>query len=265
MLQNKKLMQLLISAVLALAFVNFYLKAKETNIESEYGLIDVISAARDIPPHTQITASHLTTKKVPMKFVEPGAFRVKIPDQVMNRIVGKVTVAAISSGAQIVASNLNDPSMDKTGVAPLLPPGKRGYLLRLGNLDVAELILPGNYIDILATFTVRQKDNSNSKATYTILQNILVVGVGRELRKPDQDVTSRKEGAESLVLTLALLPAEAERLALAQSESQGEISVTVRSHGDNDVSAVSGVTPSGLINSSPVTPPFPPGTKTAGH
>ncbi len=194
MLQNKKLVQLIISAILALAFVNFYLKAREQNIESGYGMIDVVSALRDIPPHTQINASLLTTKSVPLKFVEPGAYRIKIPGQGFDRIIGKVTVSAISSGAQITSVNLNDPSIDKTGVAPLLPPGKRGYLLRLGNLDVAELILPGNYIDILATFTVRQKDNSSSKATYTILQNILVIGVGRELRKPDQDVTSKKEG-----------------------------------------------------------------------
>lgn len=246
-MQNKKLMQLIISGVLALAFVNFYLKAKEQNIESEYGMVDVVTAVKDIPPHTLITASLLTTKKVPIKFVEPGAFRVKIPGQSMDRIIGKVTTSAVSAGAQITSVNLNEPSENKTGVAPLLPPGKRGYLLRLGNLDVAELILPGNYIDILATFAVRQKDNSTTKATYTILQNILVIGVGRELRKPEQDVSSKKEGTESLVLTLALEPAEAERLALAQSESQGEISVVVRAHGDNMVTPVVGATPANLL------------------
>ncbi len=263
MLQNKKLVQLIISGVLALAFVNFYLKAREANIESGYGMVEVIAAVRDIPPHTQINAALLTTKRVPMKFVEPGAFRIKIPGAGFERVIGKVTVSAISADAQITAANLNDPSVDKTGVAPLLPPGKRGYLLRLGNLDVAELILPGNYIDIMATFSVRSKDNNTSKATYTILQNILVIGVGRELRKPDQDVTSKKEGTESLVLTLALEPTEAERLALAQSESQGEISVVVRAHGDNIVTPVAGVTPARLLEGAPA--PSQQGGSTAPH
>ena len=221
-------------------------------------MIEVISAARDIPPHTQITAALLTTKKVPIKFVEPGAFRVKIPGQSLDRVIGKVTTSAIAADAQITSANLNDPSVDKTGVAPLLPPGKRGYLLRLGNLDVAELILPGNYIDVLATFSVRQKDGSSAKATYTILQNILVIGVGRELRKPEQDVTSKKEGSESLVLTLALEPSEAERMALAQSESQGEISVVVGGHGDNTVTPVAGVTPAHLLDGNPEPPSRPP-------
>jgi Flp pilus assembly protein CpaB len=264
MLQNKKLVQVVISGILALAFVNFYLKAKEQSIESQFGMVDVVAAARDIPPHTQITAALLTTRKVPLKFIEPGAFRIKIPGQAMDRVLGKVTISAVSAGAQIISANLNDPSEEKTGVAPLLPPGKRGYLLRLGNLDVAELILPGNYIDVMATFTVRQKDNTTSKATYTILQNILVIGVGRELRKPDQDVSSKKEGTESLVVTLALTPAEAERMALAQSESQGEISVVVRAHGDNTVVPVPGVTPAHLLDNGPVPAnpaPPPPGQR----
>jgi len=263
-MQNKKLMQLIISGVLALAFVKFYLTAKEQNMESEYGMVDVVAAARDIPPHTLITASLLTIKKVPLKFIEPGAFRIKIPGQAMDRVIGKVTTSAISADAQITSVNLNTPSIDKTGVAPLLPPGKRGYLLRLGNLDVAELILPGNYIDVMATFTVRQKDNSTSKATYTILQNILVIGVGRELRKPDQDVSTKKEGTESLVLTLALEPAEAERLALAQSESQGEVSVVVRGHGDNAIMSVPGVNPGNLLDGNPV-PASNPGTPPPHH
>jgi Flp pilus assembly protein CpaB len=263
-MQNKKLMQLVISAVLALAFVRFYLTAKEQSMESQYGMVEVVAAARDIPPHTLISASLLTTKKVPLKFVEPGAFRVKIPGQGMDRVIGKVTTSAVSADAQITSVNLNAPSIDTTGVAPLVPPGKRGYLLRLGNLDVAELILPGNYIDVMATFSVRQKDNSSTKATYTILQNILVLGVGRELRKPEQDVSSKKEGSESLVLTLALEPAEAERLALAQSESQGEISVVVRGHGDNTVTNVPGATPANLINGAPVPPP-PPGATAPRH
>jgi Flp pilus assembly protein CpaB len=259
MLQNKKLIKLVISGILAVAFVKFYLKSKEMNIESGYGMVEIVSAARDIPPYTQITASQLTTKMVPQKFAEPGAFRIKIPGEGFEHVIGKVTIAAIPAGAQISSSNLNDPSVSKTGVVPLLPPGKRGYLLRLGNLDVAELILPGNYIDVLATFTVRLKDNSASKETHTILQNILVVAVGRELRKPDQDVTSKKEGVESLVLTLALEPQEAERLALAQSESQGEITVVVRAHGDNSIVPVPGETPVQLLGGAPVQ------NRAAGH
>ena len=130
----------------------------------------------------------------------------------------------------------------------MIPPGKRGYLLRLGNTDVADLILPGDHIDVLATFTVKQPaTNNTTKATYTILQNILVVSVGKVIKKNNDDVTTKKEGAEGLNVTLALDPSEAERMALAQSESQGDISVIVRPHGENDIKQLPGVTPGRLL------------------
>ena len=246
--QNKKLIQLGISALMALLFVNFYLRGKEQNIENNYGMIEVLAASRDIPPYTLLNESYLSIKQVPFKFMEPGAIIVKIPDQAYQRVVGKITMTGIPADAQITQANLKNPDGKVSGVAPLLPPGKRGYLLRLGNLDVAELILPGNYIDVMATFSIKDKDSS-TKETFTILQNILVMAVGRELRKPDQDVTSKKDtAAESLVLTLAVDPTEAERLSLAQSESQGEISVVVRAVGDNTVRSIPGVTPAKLLN-----------------
>jgi len=246
MIQNKKLLQLVISAVMALLFVNFYLKSKEQTIETSFGMVSVLSAARDIPPQSAITADDIAVKQVPLKFLEPGAIMVKYPGAGLDRVLGKVTLAPIPAGGQITQSNLNNPSPDKSGAAPLLPPGKRGYTLRLGNLDVADIILPGDHIDILATFTVRQKD-AQSKATYTILQNILVIGVGKDLKPRNLDIGVKKESTEGLILTLAVDPTEAERLSLAVAESQGEITVTVRAHGDDNIHPVPGVTPSNLL------------------
>jgi len=246
MTQNKKVIELVVSAVLAIVFVNVYLKNIQRSRESQYDMVEVLVAARDIGPHTLLNPEMLTTQQVPLKFMQPGAIMVKIPSQALSRIQGKVTIASVPAGSQLMLSNLNDPSIKDTGVAPLLPPGKRGYLLRLGNLDVSELILPGDHIDVMATLTVKTQQ-ATSRATYTILQNVLVLGVGRELRKTNQDVSGKKEAVEGLVLTLALEPIEAERLALAQAESQGEISVVVRPHGENEIKPVPGITPEHLL------------------
>src|SRR5947208_520868 len=138
MLRNKKLLQLVISAIMALVFVNIYLKSQEQNVSNRYAMVEVLAASRDIPPHMAITPNYLEIREVPQKFMEPGAILVKEPDLAMKRVVGKVTAVAIPAGAQILQSNINTPSKSVTGVAPLLPPGKRGYLLRLGNTDVAD-------------------------------------------------------------------------------------------------------------------------------
>jgi Flp pilus assembly protein CpaB len=265
MLQNKKLIQFLISAVMAILFVNFYLKAKEQNIESGYGMVEVLAAARDIPPFKAIEPSQITVKRVPQKFVEPGAFRVKVPGQNVKRVVGKVTPTTIREGAQLVETAIQEPTTKGYGVAPVIPPGKRAFLLRLGNLEVSEIINPGNFVDIMATLNVATKDGKQTKATFTILQNVLVLTVGKVIRKDVEDVTVKGETGEGLYLTLAVTPTQAEKLYLAQSESQGEITVTVRPHGASDIEPVTGITPQGLIEASPKAaapkPPLPPGRK----
>ena len=255
-MDNKKLIQLALSAVLAILFVQFYLKAKEQNIEMGYGLVPVLSAARDIAPQKVLTAEYVTTKNVAIQFVEPGAFLEKIPGQSLKRVLGKVSMAAIPAGAQITQSNLREPSALGTGIAPMLPPGKRGYVLRLGNLDVAKLILPGDRIDILATFTVRAKgSDATSKMTYTILQNIMVVAVDKDIIQVGRDVTGKTETSEGRLLTLAVDPVEAEQLAHSQIESGGEISIVVRAQGDSRTSPITPVSALNLIQN-----PAPPAT-----
>jgi len=254
MLANKKVLQFVISAILAVLFVQFYLKAKEQNIELGYGLGPVLIAAQDVPPQRALTANLITTKKVALEFVEPGAFLEKIPGQSLKRVLGKVTLAAIPAGAQITQANLREPSAADTGLSPMLPPGKRGYVLRLGNLDVAKLILPGDRIDILATFTIKTAgSDATSKATYTILQDILVVAVDKDIIQSGRDITGKKETTEGRLLSLALDPLQTEQLAQAQIESQGEISVVVRAHGDDGVNPIAGVNSSNLLQN-PGTP-----------
>src|SRR5690349_10247749 len=124
--ENKKLIQLLASGFMALLFVQFYLKAKEQNIELGFGMVNVLVASNDIPPNRAITADMITTKTVAGRDIEPGAFREKLPGDGLKRILGKVTMAAVPAGGQIVQTNLRSPSATDTGITPMLPPGKVG-------------------------------------------------------------------------------------------------------------------------------------------
>ena len=260
---NKKLIQLIASGFMALLFVQFYLKAKEQNIELGFGMVTVLIAGQDIPPNHALTPDLVTTKTVAGRDIEPGAFRVKVPGEALKRVLGKVTMAAIPAGGQITQTNLRSPSALETGIAPMLPPGKRGYVLRLGNLDVAKLILPGDHIDILATFTVRQKGtDATAKQTFTILQNIQVVAVDKDIIQAGRDVTGKQQTTEGRLLTLAVNPVEAEQLAHSQIESGGEISVVVRAHGDDTNIVIPPVTASNLLQG----PPTPgPGAHAKNH
>ncbi|MCX5790177.1 MAG: RcpC/CpaB family pilus assembly protein [Elusimicrobia bacterium] len=101
------------------------------------------------------------------------------------------------------------------------------------------MLKPGDRVDILVTFDAKMADQSKEKVTATILQNVLVLGVGANL---GQGLTAKqfgdKQGAEQQqaafsekgFLSLALNPNEAQYLALALK--QGETTVVLRGLGD---------------------------------
>ena len=263
-LNNKKLMRLFLSAVLAFLFVNLYLKDAKENQERPFSKVAVLTALREIPPHTLIKPSYLVTREIPVKFIEPGAVMVKIPEQA-NQVLNKVSIAAIPAGAQITQWMLQTPSAKQTGLAPMIPKGKRAYVLRLGNLDIAPLINPGDRIDIMATFSLRGKENSVQRVTKTILQNIEVLAVDKEVLKPGDDVTAKEQVAEGRMLSLSLSPEETERLSLAQIESSGEITIAVRKHGDDEILVLPGVIPEQLLLGPGVKMAPPPTSKNASQ
>lgn len=225
-MMNKKTVSMIIAAVLTLLLWQFFLKGREDSLDFGFGSVDVLCAARDIPPHRAITADLLGVRKIPRRFIEPRAIRERNTAQALKRVRGKVSAASIPEGSQITDFLLREPSAKETGVAPMLTPGKRGYVMRLGNLEVARLLFPGDRIDILATLA----DSSGARTTYTILQNILVVAIDRDIIESRRG--DKKEVTEGRVLTLALDPQESQRLAHAQIESQGNIALVIRPSDD---------------------------------
>jgi Flp pilus assembly protein CpaB len=257
MADNRKLIQIVVSGVVALFFVNYYLKSREKSIESGFAMVDVLAASRDIPSRTEIRPDQLMTKRVPERYVEPGAILIKEPGTEYKRVRQKITVAAIPAGGTVILSNLNDPSPETTGVAPIIPQGKRDYSLRLGNVDIQQVILPRDRIDILATLPIVSKAG-NSRGTFTILQNVLVLGVDKEFIRPTETAGRRPGSQNGAVLHLSVTPVEAEKLELAVKESDGALAVTVRATNDSELSVLPGIGPDNLMDH-PAPQATPPG------
>lgn len=140
-----------------------------------------------------------------------------------------------------MASQLVPPS-EETGLAVKVPFTKRGMIVPVANVDVADLIKPGDYVDILNTFSAKLSDGSNTKVTVTVLQNVLVLGVGKNLGEVVPGETKKKEkggvmGGEGkslslLTISIAVAPEEAQLVALA--EAQGDLYVTIRGRNDHE-------------------------------
>lgn len=234
-MDRKTLMPLLLAV--GAAFLYFIaLNSKASSVSRAYAMTKVIVAGQDLPPRTVIRPGLITTADIPRKFMAQDAFEVKSPSDI-KLIENLVTQVRIPKGNQVTQSALISLSAE-AGLAVKVPLGYRGAAVPVDQ-DLIKLLKPGDRVDVLVTFEALMADGHKEKVTATILQNILVLGVGTNLgqgRSAQQEkaVAAAEAAAaqfqERGSLSVALNPNEAQYLALAMK--QGEIAVVVRGLGD---------------------------------
>jgi pilus assembly protein CpaB len=101
----------------------------------------VVTAARDIPRGTTLSADALTSASLPARFVPPGALRDPA------RAVGRVVVTDLAAGE--VVTRLRVAGGDAGRIASLVPSGMRAVQLPVA---AAAGVEPGDRVDVLATF-----------------------------------------------------------------------------------------------------------------
>ncbi len=105
---------------------------------------------------------------------------------------------------------------------------------------VAGLLKPGHYVDVILTY--RTSDKVDDAKAVTLVQNALVLAVGSDLQK--------KEGAQnSENVTLALVPSDAELVALG--ESIGRLKLSARPAGEEAKQALSSMDPARMLRMYP--------------
>ena len=230
---------MLIPIVLALAASIIYwwvLTSKERAITAQHERTVVLTAKYDLPARTVMNVDLVETVEMPRMYIEQDAYEVRSNSDI-KLITNLVTSIRIPKGNQITQSALVSLSPE-AGLSVKVPPGYRGCVLPLEN-DLLRLIKPGDRVDILVTFDAVMGDNRKEKVTATILQNVLVLGVGSNLGQGLNGKQAQAKAAsdaadqsfsERSALSLALNPNEAQYLAL--SLKQGEVAVIVRGLGD---------------------------------
>lgn len=235
----------LLPVLLATGAAAFYLMAltqRERRLSGDYESVNVLVAKIDLPERTALREELVEAAPVPRKYAAPDAFEVRGPSD-LKLVSNLVTRVRIPKGAQVGQSALTTLS-PTAGLSVKVPPGYRGSLLPVDN-DLAKLLKPGDRVDILITFDARMPDQSKEKVTATILQNVLVLGVGGDLgqglaardAKAAQEAEQRAAAfSEKGFLSLALNPLEAQYLALCLE--QGKVSVVLRGLGDTAMTPI---------------------------
>jgi pilus assembly protein CpaB len=232
----------LVPMILAIIAASIYwgiLSSKKKSLARAYEMGRVLIAKYDLPARTVLKEDLVEIIQVPRKYMQQDGYEVRSPSDI-KLVVNLVTQIRVPKGNQITQSSLVSLS-PKAGLSVKVPPGYRGCILPMGN-EMLRLIKPGDRIDVLVSFKAIMSNSKKSNVTATILQNVLVLGVGSNLGQgmsSGQANTKSAQEAESQafsekgVLSLALNPQEAQYLSLSHLE--GDVTIIVRGLGDVEI------------------------------
>jgi pilus assembly protein CpaB len=206
----------------------------------------VAVAARNLPTGSRITEKDVKLVAWPAKNLVPGAFSEVKP------IVDRGLIAAVGENEPLTESKLA-PIGSGAGLPPAIPPGMRAMSVKVDEvIGVAGFVVPGTRVDLVVT--LRGTSQTEEPMSRTVASNVLVLTAGTRI---DQEQAKDGKAVPSTVVTLAVSPSDAERVALASSE--GKISLALRNPLDVSPTETTGVQVAALRNgTNPVPRPAPP-------
>jgi pilus assembly protein CpaB len=138
------------------------------------------------------------------------------------------------------------------GLSPIIPQGMRAMSVRVNDvIGVAGYVVAGSRVDLLVTVADEDpRGGSSEPMARTVVSNILVLTSGVRM-----DIEKAKDGKPqpTTVVTLAVVPEDAERIALAQAE--GKLSLALRNPLDVEETKTSGIRMAALMRGGAQPPP----------
>ena len=197
----------------------------------EMQTVPVVVATRAIPVGTRLTADDVKVVAWPANTQLQGAFS-NIP-----AVVDRGVIAPIGLNEPLTNARIAGPEAG-AGLPPIIPAGMRAISVRVNEVvGVAGFVLPGTRVDVLVAVG-DDGDDSNKKEPMarTVVSNVQVLTAGTRY---DQDESKNGKAQRSTVVTLAVLPADGERIALASAE--GKLSLVLRNPLDVDPADTTGI------------------------
>jgi pilus assembly protein CpaB len=154
-----------------------------------------------------------------------------------GELVGRGVIATIAENEPVTLTKVAGPESG-AGLPPVIPNGMRAMSVRVNDvIGVAGFVLPGTRVDVLVTVRNPGEGNGPNEAmSRTVVSNVEVLTSGTRY---DQEESLQGEPRQSAVVTLAVLPEDGERIALASNE--GTISLALRNPLDVEPTETEGI------------------------
>jgi pilus assembly protein CpaB len=209
----------------ALASTGVYLVIKKIPVRNvEVAHKHVVVAAGNLPTGSRVTEKDVKLAAWPSSNPVNGAFSAPTEElgaAEIAKVLNRGLISAIGENEPFTESKLA-PIESGAGLPPSIPPGMRAMSVKVDEVvGVAGFVVPGTHVDLVVT--LRGQGQSEETMSRTVVSNVLVLTAGTRL---DQQQAKDGQALPSSVVTLAVMPNDAERIALASSE--GKISLALR-------------------------------------
>jgi pilus assembly protein CpaB len=230
-----KLLLSLMLGLLAVFLVFVYVRGLERQLYEEVDMQNVIVTREDVAAGTAIEERVIQRVAVPRKYRQPQTFPA------IEEVAGRVAVVPIPAGSQISGGMLADAGAEALSFE--VPRGRRAVAITVTDeTGVGGLVRPGNFVDIVGTFEFgRPVGYEQGRIRYadekteirTMMQNVFVVAVNRELRREriqaETGAAPPQSQSQRTLRTVTVLvePQRVQELILAQEI--GDLTLSLRS------------------------------------
>ena len=225
----------LVAGLVAAVLTRFYIAAKDAevrdlkdSINRRYGTMEVLCYAKEIPSGTVLQKSDLGVKSVPAIGMRGQALTVES----VTDIVGKKVLLGHRRGDVDFWADIEGGNPAASGLSSDIKRQMRAISINCaGAASVSGMVKPNDHVDVIGTFDLTDPAKASSKAksivTSTILQNVLVLAIGKQTAK----TRAQDSAAGYATVTLEVTPREAEMLAFTE-QMKGRLVLTLRNRND---------------------------------
>ena len=206
-------------------------------------LQDVVVATADLAVGARIQDGDVRVVQFPANAIPQGVFhRTK-------GVVGRGVVLPIAQGEFVLPIKLAGENSG-SGLPSTIPQGMRAVSVRVSDISsVGGFVQPGTRVDVLMT---GNPGGLAEPQTITVLKNVAVLANGLNM---DRNIVRGESQQNAPIITLAVSPDDAQRLALATA--QGRIQLALRNPMDTGQGEVAAIGMHSLYQNTGVPMPAP--------
>ncbi len=242
---DKRVMILSIFVAFITTFAIYRYMDNLISVNDEANFKQVWVANQEIPMKTKITTEMLEEKRIREDLMAKGAVTNE------NEVIGKYALYSLVEGEQVVESKVAD--VEKTYFSYNIPKNQRAITVEVDQVSgVADLVRPGDYVDVLVFFEEHEIASGGTKKNYPnvskdMLQKVMVISVDKNFEFGSEPPATEVEDSErKRMITLSVNAWDAEKVVLAQEK--GSVHLALRNPEDNDVQETNGAIQEDIVN-----------------